>query len=532
MFALGVAENLAAEMSRCTSSRQGWSSTLLTQSSVRLIEELLVAGAAVSNSVLGGASFDDLKGQVRERLLIDPGFGNQPKRGALANSLPKKAEEFAPRTHRHVGVRQLVPQLRADYLPNWAASVTDPQAMINTDPSSAATLLTAFLLGEGVHPAYLSRWLDYRRKHEPRTMTLGDLIHDLIDLIGHGEGTAEALVMLAQTVKPEVRSGPGWITRRQVNEWLDENGLGGNGLVPRTMHGGIILRGSGRDIDGILESASEAVHRVTHAALLKTGVMPKFHRLVWIKGLKAPRTLPSRTRLEHLLPNYDIPEPIMGRSASDDRLEVAVESIQASVLAGGAAAAGMLWATVEGLFGSAGDQSKLVSGERAADVATIAWIRFALTNTMGALIGKQGDPIFSSSLAGLSREASMLALVAFLQGSDFSGIQSTRVVSQARHTADFLRPQEVRRLRAEILTTFKGLYRQRNLILHGGVTDAPLLAGILRSSTPLVTAAVNRFAANRAGAQGDPMAFAFAESLRLDTHLADPTGDLLTLAGY
>ncbi|RYP88656.1 hypothetical protein EKO23_01840 [Nocardioides guangzhouensis] len=245
-----------------------------------------------------------------------------------------------------------------------------------------------------------------------------------------------------------------------------------------------------------------------------------------------PKPLPDRTKLDHLLPDYDVPEPALDRPTSDDRLEVAVESIQAAILAGGAAAAGMLWATVECLFGSAGDENKLASGERAADVATIAWVRYDLNHTLGALLRNQGDPGWSAAAQVLPRQERLPFFVKYLQAGDFSNVRSARVVSQARHCARMLDLREVGSLRTEVLTTLKGLYRQRNLILHGGITNAPLLPGILRSATPLVTAAVNRYAATRNGAVRDPLAFSFGETLRLEEHLAQPSADLLDLAGY
>ena len=76
--------------------------------------------------------------------------------------------------------------------------------------------------------------------------------------------------------------------------------------------------------------------------------------------------------------------------------------------------------------------------------------------------------------------------------------------------------------RTELRQTLLGLYRQRNLVLHGGITDSPLLDDILRSSSPVVTAVVNRYARAAADYTMDPHVFAYDMFVRLEKYLADP----------
>jgi hypothetical protein len=90
------------------------------------------------------------------------------------------------------------------------------------------------------------------------------------------------------------------------------------------------------------------------------------------------------------------------------------------------------------------------------------------------------------------------------------------------HTVRLFDADVLTKQRDEIAQVLRGLYRQRNLILHGGVTDGPLLDGIVRASTPFVTAVVNRYARASADVFLDAHVFAYQMHVRLKNYLADP----------
>ncbi|GLY92747.1 hypothetical protein Acsp02_00030 [Actinoplanes sp. NBRC 103695] len=84
--------------------------------------------------------------------------------------------------------------------------------------------------------------------------------------------------------------------------------------------------------------------------------------------------------------------------------------------------------------------------------------------------------------------------------------------------------------RMSLVRTFRALYRHRNLVLHGGITDAPLRSGVLRAAFPLVTAVINRCARARAENGIGAQALAYISGIELDAFEQDPTS-LRTVAG-
>ena len=61
-------------------------------------------------------------------------------------------------------------------------------------------------------------------------------------------------------------------------------------------------------------------------------------------------------------------------------------------------------------------------------------------------------------------------------------------------------------------------FDQRNLVLHGGVTDGLLVEGYLRCSFPLVAAIVNRYARVTEGTAMDPQVVAFQAYASIESH--------------
>jgi hypothetical protein len=66
-------------------------------------------------------------------------------------------------------------------------------------------------------------------------------------------------------------------------------------------------------------------------------------------------------------------------------------------------------------------------------------------------------------------------------------------------------------------TAFKRLYRQRNLVLHGGKTSAVALRACLRTATPLVGAGMDRLAHSYYVNKTSPLATAARARIALTT---------------
>ncbi len=191
---------------------------------------------------------------------------------------------------------------------------------------------------------------------------------------------------------------------------------------------------------------------------------------------------------------------------------------------GRSSAPGRLWAALESLLVAPGDTGKLPAAERAADIAVLALVRQNHLTALGAVRKpSRGDAAFAASLSALPREQHLPAVCAYLAGGVFSGVTSPEVRNHLQHTATLRLPDELGRVHRDVLSTLKGLYRQRNLVLHGGVTDAPLRDELLRASGPLVASVLHRCSRGGPGGARGPQLLAFDDGVRLERYLEAPT---------
>jgi hypothetical protein len=184
--------------------------------------------------------------------------------------------------------------------------------------------------------------------------------------------------------------------------------------------------------------------------------------------------------------------------------------------------AGMLWAALEALFAAPGDPDRIQVVDRATDVALVAMVRTSIQVSLGSLYSRCPGEALTQRLVAIDLPDRLIELEAALRSGEHEAIAHPGTRVSLIHTARFFDPDILKKRRQEITHVLRGLYRQRNLILHGGVTDSPLLDGIIRASTPLVTAIVNRYA--RASGEGilDPHVFAYQMHVRLENYLVNP----------
>jgi hypothetical protein len=257
--------------------------------------------------------------------------------------------------------------------------------------------------------------------------------------------------------------------------------------------------------------------------MLKTGKAPQFHGLAWIVGVKDARRLPAISRLgKELTPGYEIGAPQIEAASSNDRLEVAVELLLAGLSEGGPSAAGTLWAALEALLAAPGDPDRVEVAYRAGDIALVAMIRSSIQISLGLLFSRCRNDALTQRLRSIDGEARLVEFEAALRRGDHESVGNRAVRVALSHSRRLLDPDSLMEKRKELRQTLLGLYRQRNLVLHGGITDSPLLDGILRSSPPLVTAVVNRYARATADHILDPHVFAYDMFVRLEKYLVDP----------
>lgn len=509
------ANKLADELSRLVNDRPGWTATLFRQSSIGLMEELAVAGTQVANGILSGSSFDDLKSQVYSQILTDPGLGSMQARGPMLAQIPRDSKEFVSSSFKHKAWVFSIPKFRENYINCWRNELVsekyqDAQAPLfkgAVPPYDAACFLASHLLQLGISRSYWARWLDYRMLHDPQNYTLDDLLREIEEIYTKGPGLFRIMVALARPPQEDIRSLRNWLPAKSVREWLSEQSLDG----PRRLHGGILYETEQWDLDSALMNVAMAVHRLRQRLLLKTGRAPEFHGKAWIKGVRASRVLPNVSQIGRaLVPGYEFGDDAQAEAAaSENRLEVAIDLLQAVLSEPGPGTTGILWAALEGLLAAPGDPDKIQVCKRAADISLVALVRTSMQVSIGTLVSRCPDEAVSQRIRRLGQSGGLAEFEQSIRRGDHDTIthRSTRVMLS--HARSLLDADVLRAKRIELEQTFRGLYRQRNLILHGGITDAPLLHSIFRSSAPLVTAVVNRYARAIQDGMRDPHLFAY-----------------------
>ena len=519
------AGQLVDELLRLLSDRAGWQTILLRQSTIGLMEELAEAGVHAADGVLSSASFDELNRQTRQQILNDPGLGPIQDRGPLLSQSPHGREEFVPTSYKYKAWTSAIPQLKAAYIRKWRKELQGPGyddtsgPPFAIDPRESACFLASHLLYLGLSNGYLSRWLSFRVKHDPSPYSVDKIIEQLEILVDSGPGNVQVLVGLAQPPRDEVRSTHGWLNATLARQWLENNSHQG----PKTLHGGILYESEQWDLDGTLLNVARAVHRLRQRAILKSGRAPEFYGTAWVAGVKDPRRLPETSQLGRaLVPGYELGDPHVEAPASDDRLEVAVELLLAALTESGPSVAGMLWAALEALLAAPGDPERVEVANRAGDIALVALVRSSIQVSLGILFSRCPNEALTQRLRGLEAQDRLIEFEGALRREEYDTLphRSTRLT--LAHTRRLFDVNVLRQQREDLRQTLRGLYRQRNLVLHGGVTDGALLASILRSSIPVAASVVNRYARASHDGTKDPHVFAFEMFVRVEAYLRDP----------
>jgi hypothetical protein len=155
---------------------------------------------------------------------------------------------------------------------------------------------------------------------------------------------------------------------------------------------------------------------------------------------------------------------------------------------------------------------------RGADIALIAFIRSAIWGALGTAMTKKREPL-AAALSATPAEDRLGRLEVALQSAEYEALGRVASRIHLRHVAQLLNPDHIKDLRISFRNTLAGLYRQRNLVLHGGITDGPLLSSYVRSGLPLASAIVNRYARTVEQSYVDPQVFAFESTASIDEYL-------------
>jgi len=511
-----------------TSSATPWHRRLWGVGSFLALEELHEAGQWVEKKVIHSSAIDWQKRALERMLGSDKALGDRIRRQELQNILRGDLSIASANRRR---LRNFIDVCRPGYLERWADHVAadePPRAEL------LARSVAAHLLDHGHSFAGVQRWIRDGR----RDISALDLVKEAAKLADQEIAEWEVFVPfleLAQNESLAAHLGH-WSPRNQLPTWLDLCGY----TTDDSYAGGFTYKIEARDYERAIEIADDMVERLkarSRFARLKGNVIPA--REVYVKGVAGGVPLRTGDRGAQILSLqsermiYAVGQEVQRtgtehRNFIDDALEVAA-TLNTGALAPAISGS---WAALESLLTEPRDDTepgKVVAAQRTAQLVACSWTRAELTTISHQLRDKKDDAT-AKVVAGLSTNRERAEYIASLietggsiplkrswrLRSDVAAIERMRDVVQ--------QPQAVLgRVKFYLEYSLRGLYRARNIVVHGGSTGGVALPSVLRVTAPLVGAALDRISHAYFTNGTPPLVLATRAEFSLD-HAGDELG--------
>jgi hypothetical protein len=466
-----------------------WPRRLWDISNVLALHEATEAGDWVRRRVLGGTALEWYCHALERQLGPDRGLGDTQLRRELTGLLRSK---LAPDSRERRRLIQLMPYVTSGYVQRWAAAIDSPKP---PSPERLARTLATHLLDLGHSTGSLHRWVFGLSKNTDAT--LADLLRQAAELAEGEDQIFEVLVPFVSVPDPKRLAAhlAEWRSPSATAAWLRERKVAN----PPRHNGAFVYHFSAKDAAAAVRAAAANVRRLQARRSYARGA-PR--RLVpvgraWVAGYVDPFLLDPPGRGASVLSLES--ERTMYMANANERLDEALEL--AAPLNGGpsAAAAAGAWAAIESLLSHPGDQAdieegKVVAADRLAAITTCSWPRAELTALSYRHHPLHSDPLTEALTGcGSNLERSTLVANALIAGTPLAVASPSDAAAAERMTAVLANPRsQLADVRTIIASVFRRLYRQRNIVLHGGSTAAIALDATLRTSAPLLGAGLDR----------------------------------------
>ena len=461
--------------------RSPWNRRLWNVGLDLTLREVLEAAEAHHSGDLGDRAVSFLANVAQKLVGTDPGAGTDEEKRLLQGALRAK---LRPGGLDYRVVQQQEERVRTGYLSRWANVLRAP------DPPGAertARAIASHLLDRGHSSDHLHRWWKYRIRHEPGTRSLAEIVDEAHRLAQRTGRVFAVMVPVSRAIRMADAPPAEWRSPPQVSAWLRDKGFDVSGI---RQDGGFLFGVEALDPHAAVVRVSEILEQIR--ARVTIGARRGFTLLgrVWIEGETRHRHLDRAKRgvwveaLERENQLYD--------AHSTGRIHAAVEllsHLQSS--SPGAAVAGG-WAAIETLLSEPDDRGG--AADRLAMLVACSYPRAELTALSHDLA--HSDGVLAERLHGIDENRRRCDIVADAVmtgdiGVDGRSASVGAAISRISRLLDEPR-RTLTRVREHAASAFHRLYRQRNMVLHGGRTDAVALTASLRTAAPLVGAGIDR----------------------------------------
>lgn len=505
-------ENLAVvRLLEFLSDRSPWYRSLWGIGIVLALNELYEACTVMAEGHLNEASLKRVIGSIRNRVRHHPVFTAE-ERGLLNQNL---GEVPRPGSVQHFTVRQISLAISADYLARWARVVN----VGNFNVELFARSVAGHLLDAGFSGQYLRSFINTRYKGvAPFSLAL--LCKELQQEITETPVRNFDVLQGFEAI-PRMRNGvpSGWLQGSAVIDWLKRHKFETAGV---RAPGAIIITVKARDSIGAAHLARSESDRYAARALLATGTPLKRVPTLWIAGDSLSVDLNHDRRGVEVRELYR--EDRIFTTDHNKSVDAALEllahldgSSPAAAVAGG-------WGAIEGLLAPPNDRSS--AADNLAALVACSFPRAELTR-----LAHQVQTLFPGTYPALeaaptNRERSRIVGQMIMDGT-MPGLQwLSDQAAVARMKKLFRDPKNgLATVREVISDSFHRLYRQRNLILHGGKLDSVALTPSLRTVAKLAGAGMDRITHGHYVQQVEPLELVAKANFALAT--VDPVNPLM-----
>jgi hypothetical protein len=442
--------------------------------------------------VLSGSAVAWLARDVERLAGRDRGVGERDLRVQLGQTLRSNVP-CGSRHHRRL--TELIEFVNRDYIEGWARSA---DAATPASPERCSRAIASHLLDCGYSVRFLRQWAG--RLHNGGG-TLGDLFESAKELAAGTDKEFDAVIPFVSLPRYTQLAMPlpNWMSTKQMRDWLSPKQFP-SGL---RLHGGFHYKVKARDPFAAAEQVVGTVDRLkarsSHGRGFGRGG-PEAVGFVWVRDeqetheirLKKEARSAFVLSLEAEGKVYDVDSP----TAVDDALELAAPlnyGPPGPAVSGG-------WAAIEALLTTPSDADDAregrgaVAADRMAALVTASWPRGELTTLSHRHAPSTPDRLSTQlDQVSINSERARLVTDALSSGRMLTLKNPSDRASESRMRALVGSPKRtLQDVNNHMRTALRRLYRQRNILMHGGTTGSIALPTALRTAAPLIGAGLDR----------------------------------------
>jgi hypothetical protein len=501
-----------------------WPRRLWEISSVLALQEAAEAGDWTRMQVFSKSAVSWYLHALQQQLGPDRGLGDTQLRKELSKILQSGLTSDSRERRR---LFQLMPMITKGYLIRWSAAV---DAATPPSPERLARAVATHLLDCGHSSGQLHRWA--RGLSTELEATLADLLTSANKLAVQADREFEVMVPFVSVPDHKTLAShlTEWYSPTRAAAWFVENKID----TPPRHNGAFVYRFTVKDVVAAARAAGTRVRRLEARRSYARGSTNPLEPVgrVWVAGYSEPLPLRPPERGVNVLALES--ERTMYSISQSNQLDEALE-LAAPLNAGPAASAATgAWAAIESLLYHPGDQAdieegRVVAADRLAAIVACSWSRAELTALSYRHKPYPPDPI-SMELDSCGSKVQRCEVVArALRTKSALELPFPSDVAAAERMKALLdNPySQLKNVAFVVRGAFRRLYRQRNIVLHGGNTAAIALDSALRTAAPLIGAGLDRIVHSQLVKQTKPLELAARaeNSLMLAN---DPLGPALT----